>query len=401
MKYSYIPIIGEYDYVSEFQEGLAFVRSSHAERKVGYIDETGKVAIPLNYQDNINGRFVDPCFCEGRAALIKDGKVGFVDKSGKVVIPFDYEYAHSFFEGLAAVKKDDKWGYLNRNSEIVIPLKYEIAFPFREGHAIVGEGGSISYIDRDDKATFTLAYGFNVFLLMEGFSEGLMPVIGQDGKKGYINEMGKVSIPVELEYDTVGHFREGLAPVKIGVNEPITFSPTPSYTRKLEEHKKRIKEATKHIRWGFINRTGNIAVPIEYTSVSGPDDGLLILKKDGVQIFADLAGNNLFQTEYDEMGYFSEGFAIVKKGDDYSFIDRTAKVVISLGNNYDHVSSFRGAHAAVEKGGKYSFIDGSGKLIAPLEFEQVGVFSEGYAVAMKDGEWCIIQTEVTENRSVI
>lgn len=42
---------------------------------------------------------------------------------------------------------------------------------------------------------------------------------------------------------------------------------------------------------------------------------------------------------------------------------------------------------AVKKGGKWGYIDGYGKVIIPLEYEEVGNFSEGLAAVRKDGKW--------------
>ena len=41
----------------------------------------------------------------------------------------------------------------------------------------------------------------------------------------------------------------------------------------------------------------------------------------------------------------------------------------------------------VKKGGKWGYIDGYGKVIIPLEYEEVGNFSEGLAAVRKDGKW--------------
>lgn len=42
---------------------------------------------------------------------------------------------------------------------------------------------------------------------------------------------------------------------------------------------------------------------------------------------------------------------------------------------------------AVKKGGKWGYIDGYGKVIIPLEYEEVGDFSEGLAAVRKDNKW--------------
>ena len=110
MEVSFKPINGEYELILGFQEGLAFVRNN--ESKVGYIDKTGEVAIPLDYYcrfESSQGRtkFVHyPGFYEGVSALInEEGKFGFIDQRNRIVIPFEYDNAYCFQDGLSPVKK--------------------------------------------------------------------------------------------------------------------------------------------------------------------------------------------------------------------------------------------------------------------------------------------------------
>jgi len=37
---------------------------------------------------------------------------GYIDKTGRVVVPLEYEIASNIFEGLAVVRKNGEWGIL-------------------------------------------------------------------------------------------------------------------------------------------------------------------------------------------------------------------------------------------------------------------------------------------------
>jgi hypothetical protein len=52
---------------------------------------------------------------EGLAAIVGDGKWGFIDNTGKLAVPLTYDYAFSFSEGMAAVNRRDKWGFISVN----------------------------------------------------------------------------------------------------------------------------------------------------------------------------------------------------------------------------------------------------------------------------------------------
>ena len=71
----------------------------------GYIDETGKYVIPIQFQ---YGRD----FSEGLAAVMADSAWGYVDTAGKYAVKPEFEEAGEFREGLARVKKDGTWGYI-------------------------------------------------------------------------------------------------------------------------------------------------------------------------------------------------------------------------------------------------------------------------------------------------
>jgi hypothetical protein len=396
VKFSFTPIMVEFDSIGVFKEGLAFVRTNWDENKAGFIDQSGEVAIPLDYHGKSNNCIVWGGFNEGLAALIKEGKVGFVDRTGKVAIPFEYDGATIFSEGLAAVGKDGKWGFINHKGEVVVPLEYDMVFNFHEGIAPVRKNGKSGYINKTGEIVIPLEYDIEDGY-PSGFSEGLT-LVEKNEKKGFIDKMGKVIIPIELEYEHIGSFEEGIA--------AVTTEKYKSVERfKNESDKdffKRAEEVRKHQRWGFIDKTGKIVIPIEYAGHAGHMplfiEGLAVVIKDGKQSYIDPTGNHPFPTDFDELSPFQGGLASVKKGDKYAFIDKTGKVVILLENDYDYVSSFsREGYASVTKDGKYGFIDKTGNIIVPLEYDSATTrFNEGLSVVKKDGKWGIFQIETEE-----
>ena len=98
----------DYDCVDQYAEGYAKVRKND---KNGYIDITGKLVIPLIYDDAL-------CFSEGRAAVSIKGKWGFIDSTGKEVIPMKFYEVYSFHEGMAAVN-ESKFGFIDKDGKYV------------------------------------------------------------------------------------------------------------------------------------------------------------------------------------------------------------------------------------------------------------------------------------------
>ena len=192
----------KYEWVGEFKEGVARVFTN---KKAGYIEKEGKMVIPEKYDDAWE-------FSEGLAKVmlaktIEDrlvARFGFVNKKGEEVVTARYEDAQSFHGGLAAVRKGGKWGYINQTGKTVIPFKYKKANSFVDGFAMVREkGGEPYFISRrgDQYDNFKV------------YEEGMAPVM-KNGKWGFINEQGKLTIP--CRYSQVKPFKKGWAQVSIG-----------------------------------------------------------------------------------------------------------------------------------------------------------------------------------------
>ena len=267
----------------------------------------GEVVVPLDYYCAVNNWFInDFCFNEGLAPLIKDGKFGYVDLQGKTAIPFEYDYTIIFAEGLAPIRKDHKWGFANKQGEMVIPMEYDSEYLFHDGLAPVARNGKVSLIDQKGKTALTFE-DYNKS--SDKFSEGLMAVT-RAGKYGYIDKAGRIVIPLTLEYDYVGDFYEGFAVVRIGKFHEMEIVKN----EKEEDIDKRWRALNKHVRWGMIDKTGDLVVPLKYTSIQGFNDGIAVLGNDGKQSFIDPTGKVFFVTDFDAMGWFSEGLAVVRKG---------------------------------------------------------------------------------------
>ncbi len=194
--------------------------------------------------------------------------------------------------GLIAVGKDDKIGYINTKGELVIPLIYEsinnpdnkydeswVNAPSSYG-IIVKKDGKFGIIDRDNKVILPFEYGE-----LSGFDDSGTGLYHQysdtideydEGELlewGIIDYIGK-KIPLSDKYEgTIGNFSsyDGFREELLGVGD---------YNNK----------------YGFINKKGEVVIPLEY----------------------------------DEIRSFSEGLAGVLKGDKWGFIDKNNKTVIDF-----------------------------------------------------------------------
>jgi WG containing repeat len=100
------------------------------DRKVGYQDRTGKIAIPAQF--DLLG-FDRGGFKDGLAPVCLNQKCGYIDKTGKIVVPLQFDLvANKFSDGLAWVNIGKKLGYVDKTGKLVIPARY--------GKADIGKG---------------------------------------------------------------------------------------------------------------------------------------------------------------------------------------------------------------------------------------------------------------------
>ena len=158
------------------------------------------------------------------------------------------------------------------------------------------------------------------------FSEGLA-VVELDGLYGIIDKNGKEIVPAL--YQEIKDFSEGLAVVKL------------------------------NDKYGFINRAGKLVIPLKYNSAESFSNGKAYVKYANKNMYISVAGK-----EYEQIGDFSEGLAVVESDGKYGFIDKTGKEVIPL--KYDDAEEFYKGTAIITWKEKKGLIDRMGRgLTAP------------------------------------
>ena len=144
-----IPLI--YDECGQFENGTALV---FLNEKCGLIDKTGKVLIPIKYGGYLT-RITDNLWIATNAL----SKFGLVTRSGKELLPTIYNMIE-FGSNFGIITLNKKKGYFNSDGEITVPCKYDDARFFREGIAPVMLNDKWGYIDIGGKVVIPLVYDF-------------------------------------------------------------------------------------------------------------------------------------------------------------------------------------------------------------------------------------------------
>lgn len=109
-------------------------------------------------------------------------------------------------------------------------------------------------------------------------------------------------------------------------------------------------------------------------TVKGKDDKYFLINKTGKQVNSKT---------WDEIGDFSEGFALVKENNKWGFIDMTGIKVIDT--KFDVASSFTKGTAIVSSNGKFFLINKKGEPVNANKYEAAGVPDNGTFPVQKDG----------------
>jgi hypothetical protein len=170
--------------------------------KVGFIDNTGKVVIPITLSIDTGN------FLEGLAPVKTDSGVWeYIDETGnpKINLGSGYAGAGSFNEGLAVVQNgNNAFGYIDKQGHEAIKPQYKMAFDFSGGYASAqSEGQKPMFIDKNGNAAFP-EYVPTLF----SFSDGLAFVTLKSDTRfppsgGYIDQAGKLVIPCEYTFSAI------------------------------------------------------------------------------------------------------------------------------------------------------------------------------------------------------
>jgi hypothetical protein len=292
--------------------------------KWGYIDRTGKLAIPAQYDAAWD-------FSEGLAYVKSGASRGVIDKTGRMLFQLQQvDIAGYFTEGLAPVQtasQPPRFGFIDKMGRIVINTEYDAVRDFSEGLALVMVGRLYGFIDKRGRTVVKPQ-----FEKASSFSEGLALVV-VDNKLGFIDKTGRIVI--KPQYNNAYNFSEGLANVAVGGS------------------------------YGCIDKRGAFVIPVQAGYVGSFSEGLapiIVANKFG---YIDRAGAQLVKPQFDWATGFSEGLARVKvggkSGAKYGFIDRTGQLVVPA--QFDNAQDFAGGLARVYVGGKQGYIDKSGRYV--------------------------------------
>lgn len=153
----------------------------------------------------------------------------------------------------------------------------------------------------------------------------------------------------------------------------------------------------KDNRWGFIDSTGKVVIPLEFDSANEFHEGLALVTTGKQKAFIDTSGRVVIKPQFDLVDDFSEGLAAVNIGQTripnvglignpgkWGYIDKTGKLAIPL--RYTHAEDFSEGLAAVTDGDHSGFIDHASKMVFEVPLDVTLGFHEGVVGVLFRGD---------------
>lgn len=118
----------------------------------------------------------------------------------------------------------------------------------------------------------------------------------------------------------------------------------------------------------------------------GAEGPLFPVRKDGRWGFIDRSGAVAIPPRFDAVEPFSEGLASVREGKKLGYVDRTGSwALVPEQEPADALHRpFRDGRAAVKVGGRVGFVDRTGRLAVPARYLRADDFSDGFSLACSE-----------------
>lgn len=298
--------------------------------RYGFVNHKGEIVIQCKWMNVDN-------FYDGLAPVDdSSGKWGYLDMNGNRVIPCTWDAASPFEDGMAVVMKKEniwhnKYAVIDKDANLIIPFEYEsleyIGCDLFK-YYISNRGYKIIDKRREEN-------GHRIWKSVGYFSEGVCQVEDSDLKHGYIDRSGQNVIP--CWWNGAGYFSEGLAVVydkdlKYGVIDIHGTVVIPCYHDRLSEFHEGLCAFEKDKKIGFINRDDEVVLEAEWITDSfyscGFHNGRFLVKnEEGKYGYIDKTGSLAIPFTWTRAEIFVDGTAWVEVDDTWKLIDTEGNYV--------------------------------------------------------------------------
>ena len=267
-----------------------------------------------------------------------------------------YEYVAAIHGKTVQVRIDGLWGIAMADGIPVIPCEYEKISTFSAGCAIVLKDGEIYAVDKNNLRIAKLRENATDFgnLADNRISVQISGV--------WYRAMSDL-IPGTMMFEEIGMYSDGYAAAKVNG------------------------------KWGVIDTASKWMIPPEYDGIIQDELGRCcsrgaVFVRSGGQVYL-LVDNNRVGGAYEDARPFSdEGYAAVKRGGLWGYIDLSGNVMVDY--LYEDALSFGQHLAAIRQDGLWGYISIYGVVVIEPGFLEAKSFSGGSAPVLTERGWQFI-----------
>ena len=318
------------------------------------INKQGKIIFSTS-SGHIYGHFSDGLCC-----VHNGNKYGYIDQSGKVAIPYQFDEACNFKGGVARVKQNGQWGLINSTGKLICPYYHDIEDDvptIHDGIICKHTPDKDYYIDINGNIVFdTSAY----YIISDEFCNGYACVWNNSNECALINTKGDIVIPFG-RYNHIGEVHCGVALVQKYINNKTHYGfinttgievvQVGKYDDFFWQKKPdcAVVCAVKNEKCGYIDKqTGEELIACKYTRTNKSEYGIScsdnscminIVLKDAYPSEKDIYTYNTKThklhkvNDIDDISYYNEGLCAVMKNGKVGFIDENCELVIPFNYN--------------------------------------------------------------------
>lgn len=407
---SNLKLAANYDEVRIFSFGRAAVRIKN---KWGFINEEGKVVIPLLYEE------VDYFTQNGLCEVKKNHKSGFINTKGEIVVPIVYNNVRSEqMDNLVIAEKDKKWAFFDRKGKQLSAFIFDDVYRswnedfskdafqrgkttfFKNGAALVRNGKEYCFINEKLEPAFSN----NKYDSASVFDTYKNAIVKRNGKYGIIKPDGSAKVPIE--YDWLGYFdtnhhsseyynaRKGkIFHIFNKVLTKIGESFEPVYNDFSVSTSNVIFKNLNH-KYGMVHSSGNILIPFEYENLQKQKNGFVLGRKNGKTGVLDKTGKVKIPFQYNDLFELDEEAQLFIG--DHKVISIENKPILF---GYDNLVPIHYNHQKfiVSRNKKYGIVDIKNKILFPLEYDEISNWveygPEKRHFVVKNGKYGLIEHE--------
>lgn len=186
-----------YSYFDYFRGGISTVINDDS--KFGSMDKNGNIKIPFKYDFlAYDDEYQQYIYAEGE-------KFGILSANDKPIIKAEYDMVSHMNDGYIAAQLNDKTGIIDSKGNIIVPISYPIIIEFND--QVFVSAIDDSYVLFSIKENKKISEGFDLISL----SKDSIHLVQKGEKYGYINNEGKIVIPIK--YSIATSFEDGVASV--------------------------------------------------------------------------------------------------------------------------------------------------------------------------------------------